>query len=157
MRQALGKDGYERLSANEQMTLAYVWNGEEVSNAVLQQYLSLNSIEAGRILHNMVAQGLLLQNNKGRWTTYAISREIAKSEERSDKRNSPNLTPIEIQILMLMKENENITYEVMEKELSIGRTTIYKAVTHLKKLGVIERTGGRTHGCWKILLREFVS
>ena len=45
--------------------------------------LSLNSIEAGRLLHNMMDQGLLLQNNKGRWTTYAISHKIGKSEERN--------------------------------------------------------------------------
>ena len=70
MQQAIGKNEYARLSANEQLTLAYVWNGDEISNTILQQLLSLNSIEAGRLLHNLVDKGLLTQDSKGRWTTY---------------------------------------------------------------------------------------
>ncbi len=166
--EGFGKEGYDRLSANEQMTLAYVWNGEEVSNAILQQLLSLNSIEAGRLLHNMVAKGLLTQNNKGRWTTYAIGLEMAKSEERNeeseerseergDKRKLPILTPIETQILKIMELDNKSTYESLGSKVAIGQTKVYKAIAHLKELGVIERTGGRANGCWKILLQEFVS
>lgn len=35
MQQAIGKNEYARLSANEQLTLAYVWNGDEISNTIL--------------------------------------------------------------------------------------------------------------------------
>lgn len=85
MQQAIGKDEYARLSANEQLTLAYVWNGDEISNTILQQLLSLNSIEAGRLLHNLVDKDLLTQDSKGRWTTYKVCREKEKSEERNYK------------------------------------------------------------------------
>lgn len=157
MQQALGKDEYARLSADEQLTLAYMWNGDEISNAILQQLLSLNSIEAGRLLHNLVDKGLLTQDSKGRWTTYKICREKDKgeerkdkSEERSDKRNLLNLSPIEKQVLSLIQRDNRSTYESMKKDLSFGKTTIYKAVTHLKELNVIERIGGRTYGHWNI-------
>ena len=90
MQQAIGKDEYARLSANEQLTLAYVWNGDEISNTILQQLLSLNSIEAGRLLHNLVDKDLLTQDSKGRWTTYKVCREKEKSEERNYKSEERN-------------------------------------------------------------------
>ena len=171
MQQAIGKDEYARLSANEQLTLAYVWNGDEISNTILQQLLSLNSIEAGRLLHNLVDNGLLTQDSKGRWTTYKIYREKdkgeerkekseerkEKSEERSDKRNLLNLSPIETQVLRLIQQDKKVTYESIGKELTIGQTKVYKVLGHLKELNVIERIGGRTHGHWHILLADISS
>ena len=80
-----------------------------------------------------------------------------KSEERSDKRILPNLSLVEKQVLSLIQRDNRFTYESMKKELSFGKTTIYKAVTHLKELNVIERIGGRTHGHWHILLADISS
>ena len=171
MQQAIGKNEYARLSANEQLTLAYVWNGDEISNTILQQLLSLNSIEAGRLLHNLVDKGLLTQDSKGRWTTYKVCREkdkgeersdkgeerSDKSEERSDKRNLLNLSPIETQVLRLIQQDKKVTYESIGKELTIGQTKVYKVLGHLKELNVIERIGGRTHGHWHILLADISS
>ena len=185
MQQAIGKDEYARLSANEQLTLAYVWNGDEISNTILQQLLSLNSIEAGRLLHNLVDKGLLTQDSKGRWTTYKVCREKDKgeerkdkgeerkekgeerkdkseerkdkSEERSDKRNLLNLSPIETQVLRLIQQDKKVTYESIGKELTIGQTKVYKVLGHLKELNVIERIGGRTYGHWHILLADISS
>ena len=171
MQQAIGKDEYARLSANEQLTLAYVWNGDEISNTILQQLLSLNSIEAGRLLHNLVDKGLLTQDSKGRWTTYKVCREKDKgeerkdkseerkdkSEERKDKRNLLNLSPIETQVLRLIQQDKKVTYESIGKELTIGQTKVYKVLGHLKELNVIERIGGRTYGHWHILLADISS
>ena len=157
MQQTIGKDGDTRLSANEQLTLAYVWHGEEISNAILQQLLSLNSIEAGRLLHNLVDKGLLTQDSKGRWTTYKVCRENDKSEERSDKRNLLNLSPIETQVLRLIQQDRKVTYESIGKELTIGQTKVYKVLGHLKEQNVIERIGGRTHGHGHILLADISS
>lgn len=36
------------------MLLAYVWDGDSISNAELQQLLGLNTTEVGKILHQMV-------------------------------------------------------------------------------------------------------
>lgn len=157
MQQAIGKNEYARLSANEQLTLAYVWNGDEINNTILQQLLSLNSIEAGRLLHNLVDKGLLTQDSKGRWTTYKVCRRKDKSEERKDKRNLLNLSPIETQVLRLIQQDKKVTYESIGKELTIGQTKVFKVLGHLKELNVIERIGGRTHGYWHILLADISS
>ena len=73
------------------MILAYVWNGDSISNTELQQLLGLNSIEVGKILHQMVDKQLLNKENKNRWTTYTLRKEDAfdatgeeKSEEKTD-------------------------------------------------------------------------
>ena len=54
MKSYYGYEIYGALKATEQNILAYVWYGESVSNIELQQMLGLNSIEVGKILHNMV-------------------------------------------------------------------------------------------------------
>ena len=56
--------------------MAYVWNGDSVSNMELQQMLGMNSLEIGKLLHNMVDKNLLNQESKNRWTTYNIHKEI---------------------------------------------------------------------------------
>ena len=42
----------------------------------LQQMLGMNSLEIGKLLHNMVDKNLLNQESKNRWTTYNINKEI---------------------------------------------------------------------------------
>ena len=65
---------------SEQQVVAYVWNGDSISNVELQQLLGLNSIEVGRLLHQMVEKELLDRSSKNRWTTYAVRKE--KSREK---------------------------------------------------------------------------
>ena len=73
------------MKATEQNILAYVWYGESVSNIELQQMLGLNSIEVGKILHNMVEKQLLKRENKNRWTAYSVIKKSEVSDE-SDKK-----------------------------------------------------------------------
>ena len=153
------------LTAEEQIIAAYVWNGESVSNAELQQLLGLNSIEVGKILHGMVEKQLLNQENKNRWTTYTICKERVgdkkgdkksdkkgdkKSDKKSDKKNAMELTDTEQQILALMRLDASVTYSMLEKKLSLGRTTLFKAISHLKEINVVSREGGRKNGHWVI-------
>ena len=147
-----GEKVYHGLSAEEQMIAAYLWNGDSVSNEELQQILGLNPIEVGIILHKMVDKQLLNQDSKNRWTTYSICKETSigeeRSEERSEERNRIGLRLIEKQVLDLIKLDPNETYHSLGVKLSVGETTIYKALTHLKKLGVVRRKGGRAYGHW---------
>ena len=153
------------LTAEEQIIAAYVWNGESVSNAELQQLLGLNSIEVGKILHGMVEKQLLNQENKKRWTTYTICKERVgdkkgdkksdkksdkKGDKKSDKKNAMELTDTEQQILALMRLDASVTYSMLEKKLSLGRTTLFKAISHLKEINVVSREGGRKNGHWVI-------
>ena len=147
-----GEKVYHGLSAEEQMIAAYLWNGDSVSNEELQQILGLNPIEVGKILHKMVDKHLLNQDSKNRWTTYSICKETTigeeRSEERSEERNRIGLSPIEKQVIDLIKLDPNETYHSLGVKLSVGETTIYKALTHLKKSGVVRRKGGRAYGHW---------
>lgn len=91
MKAYYGEETYHAMTSEEQMILAYVWNGDSISNTELQQLLGLNSIEVGKILHQMVAKQLLNKENKNRWTTYTLlkdgitdSTSEKKSEEKTD-------------------------------------------------------------------------
>ena len=91
MKAHYGEESYHAMTSEEQMILAYVWNGDSISNTELQQLLGLNSIEVGKILHQMVAKQLLNKENKNRWTTYTLlknrnadSTSEEKSEEKTD-------------------------------------------------------------------------
>ena len=85
MKSYYGYEIYGALKATEQNILAYVWYGECVSNIELQQMLGLNSIEVGKILHNMVEKQLLKRENKNRWTTYSVIKKSEMSDESDRK------------------------------------------------------------------------
>ena len=85
MKSYYGYEIYDALKATEQNILAYVWYGESVSNIELQQMLGLNSIEVGKILHNMVEKQLLKRENKNRRTTSSVIKKSEMSDE-SDKK-----------------------------------------------------------------------
>ena len=87
MKAHYGEESYHAMTSEEQMILAYVWNGDSISNTELQQLLGLNSIEVGKILHQMVAKQLLNKENKNRWTTYTLLKDgnaDSTSEEKTD-------------------------------------------------------------------------
>ena len=95
MKAYYGEETYHAMTSEEQMILAYVWNGDSISNTELQQLLGLNSIEVGKILHQMVVKQLLNKENKNRWTTYTLlkdgnadSTSEGKSEEKSYKKTN---------------------------------------------------------------------
>lgn len=170
MKAYYGEEAYHAMTSEEQMILAYVWNGDSICNTELQQLLGLNSIEVGKILHQMVTKQLLNKENKNRWTTYTLlkdgntnSTSEEKSEEKneekneektydkkSDKKNMLSLTNIENKILTLIKQNSTITYEALGQALALGETSVYQAIRHLKELNIISREGGRKNGNWVI-------
>ncbi|MGN1236036.1 MAG: RNA-binding domain-containing protein [Bacteroidaceae bacterium] len=166
-----GNETYQAFTSEEQMIMAYVWNGDSISNTELQQLLGLNSIEAGKILHQMVDKQLLNKENKNRWTTYTLlKKDISdptseergdkksdkkgdkKSDKKGDKKNTFALTAVENKILAILRQDPNVTYQSLEQKLTLGRTTLYKAVRHLKELNVVCREGGRKNGKWVINL-----
>lgn len=116
--------------------------------------LGLNSIEVGKLLHQMVEKQMLIQENKKRWTAYTIRRDNSiydSSDKKNEERIRVELTVIEKQVLALITEDANVTYETLGQKLALGKTTLYKAVRNLKNLNIIVREGGRKDGCWKIV------
>ena len=184
MKHYYGSAAYDLLTANEQQILAYVWNGDSISNIELQQLLGLNSIEAGKLLHQMVKKGLMNQNNKNRWTTYTIHKEQVanesmeksmekseeksmekseeksmekseeKSEEKSMEKSEEKLTPTEIRVVELIQKKSHHTYKTLSQTLGFTESYIYKVLNQLKKKNVIKREGGRKEGFWVVIDSE---
>ena len=164
MKHYYGSAAYDLLTANEQQILAYVWNGDSISNIELQQLLGLNSIEAGKLLHQMVKKGLMNQNNKNRWTTYTIHKEqvanesmeksMEKSEEKSMEKSEEKLTPTEIRVVELIQKKSHHTYKTLSQTLGFTESYIYKVLNQLKKKNVIKREGGRKEGFWVVIDSE---
>lgn len=172
MKHYYGSAVYALLTANEQQILAYVWNGDSISNIELQQLLGLNSIEAGKLLHQMVKKGLMNQNNKNRWTTYTIHKEqvanesmekskeksmeksMEKSEEKSKEKSEEKLTPTEIRVVELIQKKSHHTYKTLSQTLGFTESYIYKVLNQLKKKNVIKREGGRKEGFWVVIDSE---
>ena len=168
MKHYYGSAAYDLLTANEQQTLAYVWNGDSISNIELQQLLGLNSIEAGKLLHQMVKKGLMNQNNKNRWTTYTIHKEqvayesmekseeksMEKSKEKSEEKSEEKLTLTEIRVVELIQKKSHHTYKTLSQTLGFTESYIYKVLNQLKKKNVIKREGGRKEGFWVVIDSE---
>jgi ATP-dependent DNA helicase RecG len=163
MQHTLGEQEYARLSANEQTALAYVWNGEDVSNAVLQQLLSLNSIEAGRLLHNMVDKGLLNQDSKGRWTTYALQKTLferletdvkekseGKEKKMKEKSEGKEFSLQEKAVARYLKERNEATYKELAEAMKISEATIYRIIKKMRGKGILQRQAGRKNGKWAV-------
>ena len=184
MKHYYGSAVYDLLTANEQQILAYVWNGDSISNIELQQLLGLNSIEAGKLLHQMVKKGLMNQNNKNRWTIYTIHKEqvanesmeksmekskeksmekseekseeksMEKSKEKSEEKSEEKLTPTEIRVVELIQKKSHHTYKTLSQTLGFTESYIYKVLNQLKKKNVIKREGGRKEGFWVVIDSE---
>ncbi|WP_304319252.1 hypothetical protein [Phocaeicola plebeius] len=44
----------------------------------IQQLLGKNPLEVGRILYALVDKGMLVSNNRGRWTSYSINSDYSQ-------------------------------------------------------------------------------
>ena len=71
--------------------------------------------------------------------------------------NVPNVTKdvtkdctMENAILVLIKENAEVTTMEMAEHLSVNRRTVQRGVDALKNKGIIERKGGKRYGYWEI-------
>ncbi len=61
------------------------------------------------------------------------------------------LTGTQARILAEIRNNPNITRERLMEKIKVGKTTVYTAISTLKKRGYIERAGSKKSGYWKIL------
>ena len=66
-------NGYNKLNKEYQLILATAITEKCISNYRTQQLLGKNPLEAGRLLYYLVDKGMLISNNKGRWTSYSIN------------------------------------------------------------------------------------
>lgn len=57
----------------------------------------------------------------------------------------------EIAVLQLIEENPSVKIEEMAANTKKSRSTIKRAIDRLREKGIIERTGAKKNGSWKIL------
>lgn len=67
-------------------------------------------------------------------------------DKRGDKKEMPDNY---VKVLHLIRDNPNATKPQMAKELHVGKSTIDRAMEHLKNKGLIERMGSNKFGYWK--------
>lgn len=74
---------YNRLDKECQLVLATAITEDNISNYRIQQLLGKNPLEVGRILYALVDNGMLVSNNKGRWTSYTINDNYTRGVKNS--------------------------------------------------------------------------
>lgn len=68
-----------------------------------------------------------------------------------NKTNISELTETQNKLLVEIRNNPNITKARLVEILPVGKTTIDKGMSVLKKKGYIERIGSNKSGYWKVL------
>lgn len=79
------------------------------------------------------------------------SYEQSISNENVQKNVQKELSERQKDILFIIQEEPTITLSEMSKRMAISSKTIQRDMDILKTLGIVERTGGKTHGEWKVL------
>jgi len=63
--------------------------------------------------------------------------------------NAP-LTKLQGELLALISNNPNISYDEMAQRLGKSRTTIMRSIGKMKDLGIVLRRGSRKTGHWEV-------
>lgn len=80
----LGPRAYQRLAPEKQIILGTAYLEKTVSNQRLQQMMDLHPTDIGKLLSDLVDNGMLISERKGRWTTYTINTDYEKPAEQLD-------------------------------------------------------------------------
>ncbi len=85
--QSIYGDEYAGLDKESQLVLATAVTTGSISNYHTQQLLGKNPLEAGKILCTLVAKGMLLSTNKGRWTSYSINYDYGQGVKDQEQKS----------------------------------------------------------------------
>lgn len=84
--------------------------------------------------------------------TEHLSAHAIKGEIKGEKKGEKKELKKELkEVVNLIRQNPNITYNELMAELNISQTPLYRRMKKLKDIGVIRRDGGRSSGRWIIL------
>jgi predicted transcriptional regulator len=130
-----------------------------VTNARLQTVLDKNSIEIGWFLSHLMSLGLLVSDKHGRWTTYHLNTTFSTKSGGEGVSEGVNegvneglrFTSTQKDILAFISVNPSSTYTDIATKVGISIATVYRNITILKGLKVIERVGSDKTGYWKVL------
>lgn len=77
-----GKD-YMHLDNHSQIILGTAFLENEVTNSRMQSILNLHGTEIGRLLSELVDNGMLIANPNGRWTTYQLNPDYEQNPDQT--------------------------------------------------------------------------
>ena len=80
LRNILGEQVVRQLDSEEIFILSVAWMDGSVTNSVIQTLLDKNALQVGKLLYSLAERKLLTAQNKGRWTSYVLNRNL---EEKS--------------------------------------------------------------------------
>ena len=82
--QKLFRTAYLHLKKEEQIILGTAYLEEEVTNTRLQSILDIHRIEIGHLLSELVDKNMLVNNKRGRWTSYHLNHEYKIQNEQME-------------------------------------------------------------------------
>ncbi len=62
-----------------------------------------------------------------------------------------SLSPLQQQILEILREDSNASYELLVTKLGKDRTTIMRNIQKMKEMGILHRSGSKKTGHWEVL------
>ena len=68
-----------------------------------------------------------------------------------DKEREHYLSQTQLRILTEFRNDPNVTKPKLADKIEVGKTTIDKGISVLKKYGYIERVGSNKFGYWNVL------
>lgn len=76
--------------------------------------------------------------------------KLLKNIELKVKEQYPKLRDVYIDIIKVIYKNEKISQKEISNILKKDRSSIYRGVTKLQELGILEKIGTKRSGYWKI-------
>jgi predicted HTH transcriptional regulator len=119
---------YNKLCNMDQIILSTAYVEKEISNSPLQILLEENSIVVGKHLSNLVANGFLNINSKGRWTTYELNVEYETKTEQMQIEDLPEISHN-------LKGSDKIIYDYIVANGTINLATIMEITKISTKSG----------------------
>lgn len=80
-----------------------------------------------------------------------VDKVIDKVVDKAIDKSRAELSEVSIRIMEEMRHNPGITQPQLAEKLDVGKTTIQKNISYLKKNSFIRRVGSNKTGVWKIL------
>lgn len=80
-----------------------------------------------------------------------VDKAIDKVVDKAIDKSRTELSEVSIHIMEEMRHNPGITQPQLAEKLGVGKTTIQKNISYLKKNSFIDRVRSNKTGVWKIL------
>ena len=99
---------------------------------------------------NAFVHNLWVSGNEPMFTVFSDRIGDRVSNKGGNNNHEYGLNQTQVRILAEIRNNPNITKARLTELLGLGKTTIDRGVSVLKKYGYIERVGSRKAGYWKV-------